>query len=159
MNMEAIKHRIVSAHDGIRKLKETVGNNNRRAKGFHAITWLVEELDKLKDTKFAVQCGIVYGAFARGSKTYQQMDFLLILEENTDEELAMNFFIDNIISKIYMEVKILPYLDIINPKTLRLSLDHPTPLIQRIQAEGIVFYGVNVLEQEAENVQNAHSTV
>lgn len=98
----------------------------------------------------------MYGAFVRGSKTYQQIDLLLVLEENTDEELAMNFFLDNIISKIYMKVKILPYLDIINPKTLKLSLAYPTPLIRRIQKEGVVFYGVNVLEHEAENVQNAH---
>jgi len=44
--MEAVKHEIAPAHDGIRKLKETVGNNNRRAKGIQAITWLIEELDK-----------------------------------------------------------------------------------------------------------------
>lgn len=146
MNMESIEHKIAPAHDSISKLKETADDNNRRAKGVQAIVWLAEELDKLKETEFAIQCGIVYGAFARGSKTYQQIDFLLVLEENTDEEFAMNFFIDNIISKIYMEIKILPYLDIINPKTLKLSLAHPTPLIQQIQEEGIVFYGVNVLE-------------
>lgn len=137
-------------------MKEAAGDNNRRAKGVQAITWLAEELDKLKNTEFAVQCGIVYGTFARGSKMYQQIDLLLVLRENTDEELAMNFFVDNIISKIYVKVKILPYLDIINPQTLKISLAHPTPLIRRIQEEGIVFYGVNVLEQETENVQNAH---
>lgn len=146
--MEAIEYKIASAHDSIRKLKETVGDSKRRTKGIQAITWLAEELDKLKDTEYAVQCGIVYGAFARGSKRYQQIDLLLVLKENTDEEFAMNFFVDNVISKIYMEVKILPYLDIINPKTLKLSLAYPTPLIRRIQKEGIVFYGVNALERE-----------
>ena len=142
--METIEHKIAPAHDSIRKLKETAGDNNRRVKGVQAIVWLAEELNKLKGTEFAIQCGIVYGAFACGSKTYQQIDLLLVLEKNTDEELAMNFFVDNIISKIYMEVKILPYLDIINPETLKLSLAHPTPLIRRIQKEGIVFYGINV---------------
>jgi hypothetical protein len=150
--MEAIKDKIIPARDSIRKLKETTGDNKRRAKGVQAIAWLAEELNKLKGTEFAVQCGIVYGAFARGSKMYQQIDLLLVLKENTDEEFAMNFFVDNIISKIYMEVKILPYLDIINPETLKLSLAHPTPLIRRIQEEGIVFYGVNALEQEVESV-------
>lgn len=133
-------------------MKETAGDNNRRVKGVQAIVWLAEELNKLKGTEFAVQCGILYGAFACGSKTYQQIDLLLVLEKNTDEELAMNFFVDNIISKIYMEVKILPYLDIINPETLKLSLAHPTPLIRRIQEEGIVFYGINVLKREADDV-------
>jgi len=99
MNMEAIEHKIAPAHDSIGKLKETAGNNNRRAKGVQAIAWLVEELNKLKDTEFAIQCGVVYGAFARGSKTYQQIDLLLVMEENTNEELAMNFFVDSIISK------------------------------------------------------------
>jgi hypothetical protein len=150
--MEAIEHKIAPAHDSIRKLKEMAGDNNRRAKGVQAIVWLAEELNKLKGTEFAVQCGIVYGAFVYGSKTYQQIDLLLVLEKNTDEELAMNFFVDNIISKIYMEVKILPYLDIINPETLKLSLAHPTPLIRCIQKEGIVFYGINVLKREADDV-------
>ena len=155
--MENTDHPIALTHDGILKLKETIGENKRRAKGFHAITWLAEELDQLKGTEFAVQCGIAHGAFARGAKRFQQLDLLLALENNADEELAMEFIVDEIISKIYMEVKILPYLNVWNPESFKLALAHPTPLTMGIQKEGIVFYGHNVLLNQGKgNVSRAH---
>ena len=145
--METTKHQIPATHEGLITLKETIAQNKRRAKGFHAITWLVEELDKLKGTEYAVQCGVVYGPFARGAKTFQQIDLLLVLEKSPDEELAEEFMVEEILSKIYMEIKILPYLDVLSPEGLKLALEHPTPLIMRILKEGIVFYGQNVLNQ------------
>jgi hypothetical protein len=111
----------------------------------------------LQGTEFAVQCGIVHGPFARGSKTFQQIDLLLVLESNADEELAEEFFVEEILSKIYMEVKILPYLDVLNSESLKPALEHPTPLMMRIQKEGIVFYGHNVvLNQGKPNVSSTH---
>lgn len=155
--MGTTEHPIALAHDGILKLKETIGENKRRAKGFHAITWLAEELDQLKGTEFAVQCGIAHGAFARGSKTFQQIDLLLVLEGNTAEDIAMDVIVEKIISKIYMEVRIFLYLNVWNPETLELALAHPTPLTMRIQKEGIVFYGHNVLLNQGKgNVSRAH---
>ena len=145
--METTKHQIPATHEGLITLKETIAQNKRRAKGFHAITWLVEELDKLKGTEYAVQCGVVYGPFARGAKTFQQIDLLLVLEKSPDEELAEEFMVEEILSKIYMDIKILPYLDVLSPEGLKLALEHPTPLIMRILKEGIVFYGQNVLNQ------------
>jgi hypothetical protein len=42
---------ITAYYDGINKLKETVGDSKKRAKGVQAIMWFAEELDKkLKGT-------------------------------------------------------------------------------------------------------------
>jgi len=139
--MKTTKYQIPATHEGLITLKETIAQNKRRAKGFHAITWLVEELDKLKGTEYAVQCVVAHGPFARGSKTFQQIDLLFVLENNVDEELAMEFLVDEILSKIYMEIKILPYLNVLSPERLKLAIRHPTPLMRRILKEGIVFYG------------------
>ena len=154
--METAKHQIVSAHGGIRKLEESIGENKSRAKGFYVITWLAEALDKLNGTEYAVQCGIVYGPFARGAKRFQQIDLLLVLESNADEELAEEFIVDEILSKIYMEVRIFLYLGVLNPESLKLTLEHPTPIMMAVQKEGIVFYGHNVLNQSERNVSRTH---
>ena len=151
--MKVTTYEIVPAHDGINKLKETVGDSKKRAEGIQAIMWFAEELDKLKCTDFAVQCGVVYGAFARGAKRFQQIDILLVLESNVDESDAFDFIIDNIIAGIYMEIPILFYLDVIAPKTLALAIKHPMPRFRQMQ-EGIVFYGRDVLHQEPLNVQS-----
>jgi len=145
------KYKIVFTHDGIRKLKETIGDSKKRAKGIEAITWFTEELDKLKGTEFAVQCAVVHGTFARGAKRFQQMEILLVLENNVDEDDAFNFIIDNTVVDIYMEIPIFLYLDVINPETLKLAIAHPMPRFRQMQ-EGIVFYGQDVLHQEPENV-------
>ena len=144
MGMKATEHQISSVHKGISRLKETIGESKHRAKVFHAITWFAEELDKLKGTEFAVQCGVVYGPFARGAKRFQQIDLLIVLENNVDQELAEEFIDEEILSKIYMDVKILPYMGALNPKELKLGVEHPTPLMMRILKEGIVFYGHDV---------------
>ena len=145
------KHKIAFAHDGVRKLKETVGDSQKRAKGIEAIAWFVEELDKLKGTEFAIQCAVVHGAFARGAKRFQQMEILLVLERNVDEDDAFDFIIDNTVVDIYMNIPIFLYLDVINPETLKLAIEHPMPRFRQMQ-EGIVFYGQDVLHQEPEDV-------
>lgn len=150
--MEILKHQIAFAHDGIRKLKATVVDSKKRAKGIEAITWFAEKLDKLKNTEFAVQCAVVHSAFARGAKRFQQMEILLVLENNIDEDDAFDFIIDNTVADIYMEIPIFLYLDVINPETLKLAIEHPTPRFRQMQ-EGIVFYGQDVLHQEPEDVQ------
>ena len=154
--METTEYQIASTHEGIRKLKETIGENKQRAKGFHAVTWFAEELDQLKGTEFAIQCGVVYGPFARGAKRFQQLDLLLVLENNADEELAEEFIVDEIICKIYMEVRIFLNLDVLNPESLKLTLEHPTPILMRAQKEGIVFYGRNVLNPSESNVSRTY---
>lgn len=148
----------ITAYDGINKLKETIGYSKKRAKGVQTIIWFAEELNKLKGTEFAVQCGVVHGAFARGAKRFQQIDILLVLENNVDEGDAFDFIIDNIIAGIYMEIPILFYLDVIAPKTLELAIEHPMPRFRQMQ-EGIVFYGRDVLHQEPLNVQSFNRTV
>jgi hypothetical protein len=148
----------ITAYYGINKLKETIGDSKKRAKGVQAIIWFAEELNKLKGTGFAVQCGVIYGAFAKGARRFQQIDILLVLENNVDEGDAFDFIIDNIIAGIYMEIPILFYLDVIAPKTLELAIEHPMPRFRQIQ-EGIVFYGRDVLHQEPSNVQNFNRTV
>ncbi len=45
--MKTTEYHIASTHEGIRKLKETIGENKWCAKGFHAVTWFAEELDQL----------------------------------------------------------------------------------------------------------------
>lgn len=133
------------SHDVIRKLKETVGDSKKRAKGIQAIVWFAEELNKLKNTEknteFPVQCGIIYGAFARGAKRFQEIKMLLVLEKNVDEVDAFHYIIDNIFTDIYLETGIYFYLDVVNPKKLQIAHEQPGPLFQRIQREGIVFYG------------------
>ena len=48
------QYKIAFTHDGIRKLKETIGDSKKRAKGIEAITWFTEELDKaFPENKFA----------------------------------------------------------------------------------------------------------
>jgi histidinol dehydrogenase len=136
------------SHDGIHKLKETIGDSKKRAKGIQAIIWFAEELDKLKSTEFSVQCGLVYGSFARGAKRFQQIDMLLVLEKNVDEVEAFHFIIDNIFTDIYLETGIYFYLDVVNPEKLQIAHEQPGPLFHRIQKEGIVFYGRDVLHQE-----------
>jgi len=69
--MNMVRSKIVSAYDGINKLKETIGDNKKRAKGVQAIIWFAEELNKLTGTELAVQCGVVHGAFANGAKRFQ----------------------------------------------------------------------------------------
>ena len=150
--------KITAYYDVVNKLKETVGDSKKRAKALQAIIWLAEELNKLKGTEFAVQCGVVHGAFARGAKRFQQIDILLVLENNVDESEAFDFIIDNIIAGIYMEIPILFYLDVIVPKTLGLAIEHPMPRFRQMQ-EGIVFYGRDVLHKEPLNVQNFNRTV
>ena len=154
--MKTAEHQIAHTHEGIRKLKETIGDNKMRAKALDAIAWFAEELDKLKGTEFAVQCGVVYGPFARGTKRFQQLDLLLVLENNEDEEIAEEFIIDEIICKIYLEIQIFFNLDALNPEGLKVALQHPTPLIRRILKEGMIFYGHNVLNTEPKNVSRAH---
>ncbi|MBM3241528.1 hypothetical protein FJZ31_35045 [Candidatus Poribacteria bacterium] len=129
------------SHDVIRKLKETVGDSKKRAKGIQAIVWFAEELNKLKNTEFSVQCGIIYGAFARGAKRFQEIKMLLVLEKNVDEVEAFHFIIDNIFTDIYLETGIYFYLEVVNPKKLEVAYTQPGPLFQQIQKEGIVFYG------------------
>ena len=143
--------KIAPAHDGIVKLKETVGDSKRRAKAVQALIWFVEELDKLKHTEFAVQCAVVHGAFARGAKRFQQMEILLVLENNVAEDEAFDFIIDNAVADIYMEIPIFFYLDVINPEKLKLAIERPMPRFQQMQ-EGIVFYGQDVLHQETKDV-------
>jgi hypothetical protein len=148
----------ITAYNGINKLKETVGDSKKRAKGVQAIIWFAEELNKLKGTGFAVQCGVVHGAFAHGAKRFQQIDILLVLENNVDEGDVFDFIIDNIIAGIYMEIPILFYLDVITPQKLELAIEHPMPRFRQMQ-EGIVFYGRDVLHQEPLNVQNFNRTI
>jgi len=149
--METKELKIAPTHDGVVKLKETVGESKKRAKAVTALIWFVEELDKLKHTEFAVQCALVHGAFARGAKRFQQMEILLVLENNVAEDEAFDFIIDNIITDIYMEIPIFFYLDVINPETLKLSIEHPMPRFRQMQ-EGVVFYGQDVLYQETKDV-------
>ena len=149
---------IVSAYDGINKLKETIGDNKKRAKGVQAIIWFAEELNKLTGTELAVQCGVVHGAFANGAKRFQQIDILLVLKNNINEGDAFDFIIDNMVAGIYMEIPILFYLDVIAPKTLDLAIKHPMPRFRQMQ-EGIVFYGRDVLRQEPSNVQSFNRTL
>jgi hypothetical protein len=156
MEMKKMEHQIAHTHEGIRKLKETIGNNKMRAKALHAMTWFAEELGKLKETEFAVQCGVVYGPFARGTKQFQQLDLFLVLENSVDEEIAEEFIIDEVICKIYLEIQIFFNLDALNPEGLKVALEHPTPLIRRILKEGMTFYGHNVLNPEPKNVPRSH---
>jgi len=109
--METGKHKIAPTHDGPRKLKATVGNSKKRAKAIQAIVRFVEGLDKLKGTPFAVQCGFLHGAFARGARRFQQVDTLLVLEKNADEVDAFDFIIDDIFCDIYLDTGIYFYLD------------------------------------------------
>jgi len=156
--METGAHKIALTHDGLMELKATVGGSKKRAEAIQAIARFIEELDKLKGTPFAVQCGVIYGTFARGAKRFQQVDTLLVLENNVDEGDAFDFIIDNIVAGIYMEIPILFYLDVIAPKTLELAIEHPMPRFRQMQ-EGIVFYGRDVLHQEPLNVQSFNRTV
>ncbi len=146
--MEITAYKTASTSDGINKLKETVGDSKKRAKGVTAILRLAEGLNQLKGTDFAVQCGIIYGAFAKGTKRFQQIETLLVLEKNVDEVDAFNFIVDNILCDIYLDLGIYFALDVMNPKKLQLAQSQPGPLFHRIQAEGILFYGQDVLHQE-----------
>ncbi|MBI1930731.1 hypothetical protein HYR99_41610 [Candidatus Poribacteria bacterium] len=143
--METSNYQISSTHEGIIKLKGTIGENKRRAKGVYALTWFAEELEQLKGTEYSVQCGVVYGPFARGAKRVQQLDLLLVLENDVDEDVAMEFIVEKIICKIYMEVRIFFYLDVLNSESLKPAIESPTPLMMRILKEGTVFYGRDVL--------------
>jgi hypothetical protein len=73
---------------------------------------------------------------------------LLVLEKNVDEVEAFHFIIDNIFTDIYLETGIYFYLDVVNPEKLQIAHEQPGPLFHRIQKEGIVFYGRDVLHQE-----------
>jgi len=152
MNMEAKEHKIAPTHDGLRELKATVGNSKKRATAIQAIVRFVEGLDKLKGTPFAVQCGLLHGAFARGARRFQQVDTLLVLEKNADEVDAFDFIIDNIFCDIYLDTGIYFYIAVMNPATLQSAIAQPSPLFRRIQEEGILFYGQDILHQESENV-------
>ncbi|MBM3236980.1 hypothetical protein FJZ31_11875 [Candidatus Poribacteria bacterium] len=146
--MKVTTYEIVSAYDSINKLKETVGDSKKRAKGVQAIMWFAEEMDKkLKGTVFAIQCGVIYGAFAKGARRFQQIETLLVLEENVAEVDTFDFIVDNILCDIYLELGIYFSLDVMNPKKLQLALMQPGPLFHRIQKEGILFYGQDVLHQ------------
>ena len=102
--------------------------------------------------EFAVKCAVVHGAFARSAKRFQQMEILLILENNVVEYEAFDFIIDNAVVDIYMEIPILFYLDVINPNTLKLAIEHPMPRFRQVQKEGIIFYGQDLFHQEREYV-------
>ncbi len=154
--METKELKIAPTHGGIAKLKETVGDSKKRAKALSALIWFVEELDKLKHTEFAVRYAVIYGAFARGAKRFQQMEILLVLENNVAEDEAFDFIIDNAVADIYMEIPILFYLDVINPEMLKLAIEHPMPRFRQMQ-KGIVFYGQDVLHRETKEATDAQS--
>lgn len=143
---------IMSTSEGINKLKETVGDSKKRARAIQAIMRFVEGLDKLKGTPFAVQCGVIHGALARGARRFQQVDTLLVLEKNADEVDVFDFIIDNIFCDIYLDTGIYFYLALMNPETLQSAIAQPSPLFRQIQKEGILFYGQDVLRPELENV-------
>ena len=150
--METEEYKILPTHNGLRELKTTVGDSEKRSKAIQAITRFIEELDKLKSTPFAVQSGVIHGAFAHGARTFQQVDTLLVLEKNADEVDAFDFIIDNIFCDIYLDTGIYFYIAVMNPETLQSAITQPSPLFRRIQEEGILFYGRNVLHRESENV-------
>ena len=150
--MEITADKTASTSDSINKLKETIGDSKKRARAIQAIARFVEELDQLKGTFFALQCGVIYGAFARGAKRFQQIDTLLVLEKNTDEVDAFDFIIDHIFCDIYLDTGIYFYITVMNPKTLQLATEQPSPRFRQIQKEGILFYGRNVLQLEPEHV-------
>lgn len=152
MNMKTKEHKIVPTHNGLMELKATAGDSKKRAKAIQAISQFVEELDKLKGTPFAVRCGVIHGAFARGARRFQQVDTLLVLEKNADEVDAFDFVIDNIFCDIYLDTGIYFYIAVMNPATLQSAIAQPSPLFRRIQKEGIVFYGQDILHQESESV-------
>lgn len=150
--METEEYKISPTHNGLRELKTTVGDSEKRAKAIQAITRFVEELDKLEGTPFAAQSGVIHGAFAHGARTFQQVDTLLVLEKNVDEVDAFDFIIDNIFCDIYLDTGIYFYIAVMNPETLQSAITQPSPLFHRIQEEGILFYGWDVLHRESENV-------
>jgi len=150
--MESREREVLPTYDGVRELKTTVGDSKKRAKAIQAIMRFVEELDKLNDTIFAVQCGVIHGAFARGAMRFQQIDTLLVLERDSDEVDAFDFIIDNIFCDIYLDTGIYFYIAVMNPVTLQSAITQPSPLFRRIQEEGIVFYGQDTLHQEQESV-------
>ena len=150
--MAAEKHKIAPTHDGLRELKATVGDSKKRAKAVQAIARFDEELDKLKGTHFAIQSGVIQGAFARGARRFQQIDMLLVLAQDVDEVDAFDFIIDNIFCDIYLDTGIYFYIAVMNPTTLQSAIAQPSPLFRKIQQEGILFYGQDVLPRESENV-------
>ena len=143
--MEVIEHKITLTHDGLGQLKATVGDSKKRAKAIQAIERFAEELDNLKGTSFAVQCGVIHGAFARGARRFQQIDTLLVLEKSADEVDAFDFIIDNIFCDIYLDTGIYFYIAVMNPATLQSAIAQPSPLFRQIQKEGILFYGQDIL--------------
>ena len=108
--MEAEKHKIAPTHDGLRKLKATVGDSKKRAKAVQAIARFGKELDKLKGSHFDIQSCVIHGAFARGTGRFQQVDMLLVLAQEVDEVDAFDFIIDNIFCDIYLDTGIYFYI-------------------------------------------------
>lgn len=146
--MEITAYETTSTYDGINKLKETIGDSKKRAKGVQAIMQFADALDQLKDTDFAVQSGVIYGTFAKGAKRFPQIETLLVLEKNVDEAEAFDFIVDGILCDIYLDIGIYFDLNVMNPKKLKLARLKPGPLFHRVQEEGILFYGQDVLHQE-----------